>query len=172
MIIGSEEENKLIRNKLRAICKFFFHIFIIFAVKLKKGKSKDPEIGVKAFWTSGVRDRILKQFLWWDGSDFTYTNWRNRQPDNYEGLEHCVTMSVSGQWNDLNCKFKRGIICEMNVSAASRNEEEVCCDNVNEPNSDTSECFLTIAQKVTDFHQKTFNSKIAELEQMLSKCNK
>lgn len=79
-----------------------------------------------------------------------------------------MTTSVSSKWNDLNCDSQVGIICEMSLSTASFDKEEMCCDFVDEPEIDTDECFQIISQKVTDFHQKTFDPKIRELEQMLS----
>jgi len=60
----------------------------------------------KNYWI-GLTDLADEgEFLWW--SDYSipeYTNWDDRQPDNYDGKEDCVESSGyrGFKWNDLQC---------------------------------------------------------------------
>lgn len=50
----------------------------------------------------------------WSASNrlFTYTNFENKQPDNYKGEEHCVEVRYRGlKWNDLDCSDEHYFIC-------------------------------------------------------------
>uniref|UniRef100_A0A8C3SZG0 C-type lectin domain-containing protein n=1 Tax=Chelydra serpentina TaxID=8475 RepID=A0A8C3SZG0_CHESE len=41
-----------------------------------------------------------------------YSNWASNEPNNSEGIEDCVEVHSSGNWNDRSCAEKRLIICE------------------------------------------------------------
>ena len=48
-------------------------------------------------------ERVTINKLWFD---FRYTNWREGQPDDYDGNENCVHLYLSdhvSQWNDMPC---------------------------------------------------------------------
>jgi hypothetical protein len=54
-------------------------------------------------------------FVWTDGSDWDYQNWRPGQPSNAGGVEHCAEMGWGGEtlWNDQPCNYPRGeFICK------------------------------------------------------------
>ncbi|XP_033107156.1 macrophage mannose receptor 1-like [Anneissia japonica] len=75
----------------------------------------------------GLNDQISQMsFQWSDGSDVTYTNWNNDEPNNWEGTdEDCVFAYTStgvydtgyryyaGKWNDQSCDTKNmGYVCK------------------------------------------------------------
>ena len=44
------------------------------------------------------------EFTWKsDGSSLEYTNWRENEPNDYQGNEDCVQLDHNSQWNDLRC---------------------------------------------------------------------
>lgn len=53
----------------------------------------------------------------WDvfPTQLIYENWDEDEPNNYEELEHCVTLSRSPnmRWNDLRCDHLVNWICEI-----------------------------------------------------------
>uniref|UniRef100_A0A3B4UCY1 C-type lectin domain-containing protein n=1 Tax=Seriola dumerili TaxID=41447 RepID=A0A3B4UCY1_SERDU len=59
---------------------------------------------------------------WSDNSSSSFTNWQDRQPDNYAG-EYCVAESSDHGWHDLKCDYKTffwgvtPIICKFCLSA-------------------------------------------------------
>ena len=42
-------------------------------------------------------------FVWPDGSDSLYRNWRVGQPDDYRNAEDCVHFWDKADWNDRSC---------------------------------------------------------------------
>ncbi len=78
------------------------------------------------YWI-GLSDQVQEgKWMWTDGSLLAnYTNWVNNNPNNYGGNQNCGHMSVGdftirhhtfygfhGEWNDLECDFELGYICE------------------------------------------------------------
>ncbi|XP_073675634.1 galactose-specific lectin nattectin-like [Garra rufa] len=54
------------------------------------------------------------QWLWNDGTFYSYTNWCTGEPNNHNpGPEHCVEISVSSNhcWNDESCSTLMGYVC-------------------------------------------------------------
>ena len=52
-------------------------------------------------WTGGNDN-----WKWEDDSVFAYSNWRDNQPDYWQGLETCLMMYKSdGSWNDINWDY-------------------------------------------------------------------
>ncbi|KAL9970561.1 hypothetical protein ACROYT_G022960 [Oculina patagonica] len=79
-----------------------------------------------SFWI-GLNDQIDEgKWKWTDGTPLEiYNNWSNGNPNNYGGNQNCghITMgnisvggytlkNFDGKWNDLNCNFALGYICE------------------------------------------------------------
>ncbi|XP_051986580.1 C-type mannose receptor 2-like isoform X1 [Xyrauchen texanus] len=61
-------------------------------------------------WTGIYDDR----YSWrWSNvqKNFTYTNWGNQQPDNYQGREPCTYMYSSGAWQDEPCTLYLYFLC-------------------------------------------------------------
>lgn len=56
------------------------------------------------------------KFRWADGTNITIKKrWFGKQPDNY-GNEDCVHIRKLGLWNDNNCSYHYGFICEKGLS--------------------------------------------------------
>lgn len=68
-------------------------------------------------WIGLHRDpNDTSRWLWIDGSNVTYTSWRNKQPDNYLGTGNCAEINPSleaGKWNDRNCTHHVHYVCEI-----------------------------------------------------------
>ncbi|XP_058864851.1 macrophage mannose receptor 1-like [Acipenser ruthenus] len=45
------------------------------------------------------------------GDSYTFHNWSNKQPNNFDNKQKCVAMKNSGEWNDLNCKAQYPFFC-------------------------------------------------------------
>ncbi len=45
---------------------------------------------------------------------FDYSNWSSGEPNNYNGIEDCVTMGTNGLWNDVDClsTYDVSIVCK------------------------------------------------------------
>ncbi|KAL8186820.1 UNVERIFIED_CONTAM: hypothetical protein K2H54_013675 [Gekko kuhli] len=53
------------------------------------------------------------KFMYANGEPVSYTNWKEGEPNNANGIEDCVIMfPESGLWNDWNCDATELIICE------------------------------------------------------------
>ena len=47
------------------------------------------------------------------GTPLSYTNWRQGQPNSWNGDQDCVEVDSSGEWNDHNCANERlKFVCE------------------------------------------------------------
>ncbi|KAF4077177.1 hypothetical protein AMELA_G00205040 [Ameiurus melas] len=72
----------------------------------------------------GLSDRLHEgKFAWSDGvSPVLFTNWADKEPNNNEGEEHCVSMAhnhrVTGRWNDEKCDEKRSWVCYKKKSSS------------------------------------------------------
>lgn len=56
-------------------------------------------------------------FVWFDGTPLTYTNWFSGFPRNVDGTDDYVVMNVSDQWVDVNAQIQRPYILEVPVSS-------------------------------------------------------
>ncbi|CAL8384873.1 unnamed protein product [Gadus morhua 'NCC'] len=61
-------------------------------------------------------------YAWTDGSRVLYTNWDDKEPNNHNGAEHCVSVThsdlVSGRWNDAACSEDRSFVCYRKKSSS------------------------------------------------------
>lgn len=87
------------------------------------GESYDREIICYGtpFWVGGFRDTETNEFYWSDDSEFGFTSWFNREPNNWGGNENCVSVghSVHGStdnWNDSDCDKERPFLCERDAT--------------------------------------------------------
>ncbi|XP_011295135.1 lectin subunit alpha [Musca domestica] len=90
-------------------------------------------ISINSAEKNAILDGILKKefqlfpYLWIGGNDlgsenefvwtasargFNFTNWRVGAPDNLYNKEHCVHITHNRDWNDIDCTYKLGFICE------------------------------------------------------------
>ena len=53
------------------------------------------------------------------GATLSYTNWAGNEPNNWDGVEHCVNMYAedNGLWNDLKCDLLLPAVCEIEKGA-------------------------------------------------------
>uniref|UniRef100_A0A6G1SMW1 Macrophage mannose receptor 1 n=1 Tax=Aceria tosichella TaxID=561515 RepID=A0A6G1SMW1_9ACAR len=66
-------------------------------------------------WLGG-RQMDFHNFNWGDGSLFNYSYWEQGEPS--FPAEKCIEMSWrNGRWNDINCRLKRAVLCERQLSS-------------------------------------------------------
>lgn len=66
-------------------------------------------------WLGG-RQMDFHNFNWGDGSLFNYSYWEQGEPS--FPAEKCIEMSWrNGRWNDINCRLKRAVLCERQISS-------------------------------------------------------
>ncbi len=73
------------------------------------------ELGGEASrWFIGLDDLALEgTFVWVDGSPLGYISWGGNEPNNTNGVEHCVVVYAGdGSWNDQQCTIAAPFICE------------------------------------------------------------
>ena len=50
------------------------------------------------------------------GSELPYTNWNTNEPDNRDGVEHCINMKgATGAWIDRRCDRNASSVCEIEI---------------------------------------------------------
>ena len=59
-------------------------------------------------WIAIQRDYDNNELYWTDGTELTYSNWMDGQPDDYDGEEDCANLYLTsgereGLWNDRPC---------------------------------------------------------------------
>lgn len=68
----------------------------------------------------GLLISLDKKFIWMDGTKVNYVAWDAGEPNFANDDENCVTMySSSGFWNDINCGYPNGFICQRHNSSIS-----------------------------------------------------
>ncbi|XP_075156862.1 lectin subunit alpha-like [Haematobia irritans] len=85
---------------------------VIINSMLRKKFPKVPNL-----WIGGNDLGEEGKFVWSStGKPFTFSNWQKGQPDNYKSIENCVHFYdiTDFEWNDVQCVFKMGFICEEN----------------------------------------------------------
>uniref|UniRef100_A0A9J8BBH5 Hexose-binding lectin 4 n=1 Tax=Cyprinus carpio carpio TaxID=630221 RepID=A0A9J8BBH5_CYPCA len=62
----------------------------------------------------GATDR-RKEGHFVDMSDqlLTFTNWKEKEPNDYNGAEDCIIIYKSGVWNDIDCNSEWHVVCEL-----------------------------------------------------------
>ena len=68
-------------------------------------KLASPVVGRAEPWIGGNDITAEGSWAWSDGSNFSFTSWGEKQPDNTGNNENCLTTNWwnAGQWNDLSC---------------------------------------------------------------------
>ena len=62
-------------------------------------------------WVGGKRDR--EGFIWTgSGRLLEYTNWKEDEPNDFDGKEDCMEVRENGEWNDVCCSNPLPYICE------------------------------------------------------------
>ena len=70
------------------------------------------------FWTGGYRDPggvrpWTGMWKWTDGSAFSYTNWRNTEPNDRCNRKEFYIEMTNGRWNDLADWRLRPFVCKV-----------------------------------------------------------
>ena len=65
------------------------------------------------FWIGGSDKEVEGEWGWSDGSSFSYSHWAERQPDNWNNVEHCLLFTQEKKWNDGGCDGKRQYVCKI-----------------------------------------------------------
>lgn len=67
----------------------------------------------------GLTDRASEgNFVWANGEPVTFTKWREGEPSNSNGVEHCVEFyppNLLFTWNDVNCALTIPYLCEKSL---------------------------------------------------------
>ncbi|XP_031633896.1 uncharacterized protein LOC116347455 [Contarinia nasturtii] len=67
------------------------------------------------FWTAGTKLGNDNKFYWMGhDKEFAFTNWGDKEPNDFNGKESCVEMVEyhNLKWNDWICDWERYFICE------------------------------------------------------------
>ncbi|XP_078497493.1 lectin-like [Lissotriton helveticus] len=65
-------------------------------------------------WVGGSDCYKDRSFMWTDGSQWDYLNWRSGEPNNNGGREACLNFNFAteGLWNDEHCEQKFPFLCK------------------------------------------------------------
>lgn len=77
----------------------------------------------QSYWLGG--QFTGKDWIWEDQEPFSYTNWKENQPDNWGGLEYLMEMDQDGRWNDVEEEARMGFVMEVEASAGQLPEDGV-----------------------------------------------
>ena len=56
-------------------------------------------------WIGMVRNQ--GSLVWTDGSALDFENWKNGEPNNWGGIQHCAAIKLwgeNGKWDDVGCE--------------------------------------------------------------------
>ncbi len=68
----------------------------------------DPDVT----WIGATDSQVEGTFRWLTGELVTSPRWAMGEPNDINGLENCVEMFPSGEWNDERCELTRTYFCE------------------------------------------------------------
>ncbi|XP_042223061.1 macrophage mannose receptor 1-like isoform X2 [Homarus americanus] len=70
-------------------------------------------------WIGLHDDNNGHNWHWADGTQLSYSNWLNGEPNNANGNEHCGELRTEdmwyGHWNDISCSSQDPFVCKMTV---------------------------------------------------------
>ncbi len=70
-------------------------------------------------WMGGGDAATEAQYVWYDGTPFTYTHWAPNEPNDTGHLENCMYMQATGGWDDHSCvAMQPSYICERGAAGA------------------------------------------------------
>ncbi|XP_054876189.1 galactose-specific lectin nattectin-like [Poeciliopsis prolifica] len=64
-------------------------------------------------WIGGSNAQEESIWLWSDGNLFSHTNWCPAEPNNTNGMQHCLQINYSGAkcWDDFDCGARKPSVC-------------------------------------------------------------
>ena len=75
-----------------------------------------PKVGGYNFWLGGSDTASEGNWVWQDGSAFTWTNWRSGQPSDYSSYDCLLWEGHYRNWRDYKCSYDRYSVCQVKVS--------------------------------------------------------
>ena len=109
--ITSEEEQRLLQNYIE---------------ETSRKKHMNSRI-----WMGGIRASLANHdasFYWIGGRKFTYTNWKEGEPNNYNHEENCIAFELnpgkSVLWFDHRCDDHLGIMCQKRLNTTTEDKEK------------------------------------------------
>jgi len=94
------------------------------------------------FWVGGTDQEHENNWRWTDGSQWEFTKWADKQPDNMFtwngkrlGVEHCLQIWKTG-WNDLNCDDQIRFVCSQQICPFNDHSNETTTNNENNQETD------------------------------------
>lgn len=69
-------------------------------------------------WIGLYRTNAQPPWVFSDGSHSLFRPWLSGQPNNYDGIQHCVYTDPNGYWNDWTCTDQFAFICYGELLAA------------------------------------------------------
>lgn len=127
-------------------------------------------------WLGG-RQMDFHNFNWGDGSLFNYSYWEHGEP-NFPA-EKCIEMSWrNGRWNDINCRLKRAVLCERQVSNTKQRIKPIlyqpttCLEsNCSTPASSSQSGVIEASQAEPDQHSSNSSVLLGESTNSTSQPN-
>ncbi|KAL3837201.1 hypothetical protein ACJMK2_022572 [Sinanodonta woodiana] len=81
---------------------------------------------VDGLWMGSNRLHPEKQRAWINRKKFIYANWAEGEPNNEPLIENCAEINTSdSSWNDCDCTYRRGYICETKSPGTSEKQSWV-----------------------------------------------
>ncbi|KAI8125169.1 hypothetical protein FF38_06717 [Lucilia cuprina] len=116
---------------------------------------------VVVLWVGGImiRNSDTRNYTWMPiGQQFNYTYWKVNNPDFTNNNEYCVEIGWGSdmEWNDDNCGYKYGFICEQNEVVDLKQN----CTQVVENLQEITKSLNALRQEVEDYDQLEENLNI------------
>lgn len=70
------------------------------------------ELATQNVWIGATDKASEGDFVWPEGAPVLYSAYDGGEPNNNDGIEHCVEMNANGPWNDRECAIAQGYVCE------------------------------------------------------------
>ena len=78
--------------------------------------AKNPHI-----WLGGSDTNEEGSWVWTDGSSWDYTSWTENEPNNNHATgENCLLGHWGDGWNDINCDYSFGFLCQAPIMISGK----------------------------------------------------
>ena len=65
-------------------------------------------------WLGGTEVAVEGDWVWSDGTAWTFTDWTAGEPNNMGNNEDCLVKNYGGiQWNDTPCTRQQKFVCKI-----------------------------------------------------------
>ncbi|XP_029958719.1 C-type lectin BML-2-like [Salarias fasciatus] len=76
-----------------------------------ENSEENEDVASLGFPTASWIGLFRYPWIWSDGYNIDFENWRSSQPDNAHGEEACVNANVDHKWSDADCSLKYPFLC-------------------------------------------------------------